>query len=132
MTKLANPLIQETDELLVSIKRNYIKIAANLLRIRNTMTDEEWVEYYESRDITRSAASKFLKVGGFVLAHNMTNEVVSHDSLYRSIVRNKDADPKLVLAEAKAWRSLDYKAQAKEDCKNHEYEMFCKHCWKHQ
>ena len=132
MTEISNnKLIEETDELLLSIKKHYLAIAANLYRIKNGVerTEDDWVEYYKSRDLTKSAVSKFLKVGEFVIAHGFQKETVSYEQLYLSINRNPEKDPKYILAEAKTWHSDDYKAQKKEDCKEHDYHLYCSKCW---
>jgi len=133
MTQLTNnALIEETRQLVGTIKRNYLHISANLFRIHEawTGTVDEWVSFYEQDlELHKSQVSKMLKVGAFVLAHNMLKESVSYEKLYLSINAHKGEDPKLILAEAQSWHSSDYKAQAKEDCNNPEFGTYCKNCW---
>ena len=118
MTALTSNLIKETDELLSSVKKHYLAIAANLYRIKNSRKwlDNEWVEFYQTRELKKAAVSKLLKVGEFVLAHGFAKETVSYENLYLSINAHKDGDPKHILAEAKTWRQEDYKDEARDTC----------------
>lgn len=128
-------LVEETKKLILSIKRNYIFISANLFKIYNDWggSPDDWVQFYtEELELGKSQVSKMLKVGEFVLVNKLTKAEVSYDKLYLSINRNKDKDPEYVLAEAQSWSSEDYKQEKKEDGHAHEFESFCKHCWKHQ
>lgn len=136
MNTLTNPLIEETKVLVQSIKRNYLAISANLYRIHEGWTGsvDGWVQFYtEELELSKSQVSKMLKVGGFILAHGLLKTTdVSYEKLYLSINRNPDKDPKYVVAEAQSWSADDYKQDKKEDGHTHEYESFCKHCWKHE
>lgn len=126
-------LIQETKELITSIKRNYLLISANVFRIYEQWhgTADKWVDFYtQELELSKSQVSKMRQVGEFILANNMLKENVSYDKLYTSIVRHKGEDPKYILSEAQTWGDDDYKAAKKEECQNPKYITIelCENC----
>lgn len=137
MTQVQLSLIEATKELLTAIKRNYLLISANVYQMHEAWTGspDEWCDFYEQElELSKSQVSKMRQVGEFVLAHGLLQETVGYEALYKSIARHKgqDVEPRLILAEAQVWSNDDYKSQAKEDCKEHQWATYCGLCWKKQ
>lgn len=131
MKTISRDLIEETRELILSVKRHYIAISENVFKIYDAWTDspDEWARFYESDlELHKSQVSKMLKVGQASIANGWRDEQVSYEKLYLSLNRHKD-NPQLALSEAKTWPISDYKAQKKDDCTTPEYIKACKHCW---
>src|SRR3990167_542952 len=132
--KLSTNLIAETKDLLLKIKRNYIAIAVNVFKMKSAQewNEKDWVDFYEQElELEKSQVSKFLKVGQFVLEQSCFKTTAGYQQLYLSINRNKDKDPKFVLAEAETWKKSDWIDQKKDDCKHPKPPVsVCPDCWK--
>lgn len=125
-------LVEETKQLMTSVKRHFIAISENVYQLHETWiaSPDEWVDFYENElELHKSQVSKMLKVGKASLEYGWREETVSIEKLYGSLNRHRD-NPQLALAEAKTWTFQDAKEDKKEDGHNHEYAMYCGICWK--
>jgi len=137
MNSLNNSLVEETKELLSLVKRNYLAVSVNIFKIKSAKewNEKDWVEFYEQElELGKSTVSKLLKVGEWIVAQSFCAETlppVGYQNLYLSINRNKDAEPKYILAEAQTWSKDDYRSAIKDEC-DHNYPkiLVCSHCFK--
>jgi len=137
MNTLSTTFVEETKDLLQSIKRNYLVIAVNVFKMREAQewNEQEWVDFYEQElELSKSTVSKLLKVGEWIVAQSFCAETlppVGYQNLYLSIGRNKDAKPEYILAEASTWRKEDYQDAKKDEC-DHNFPkiLVCSHCFK--
>ena len=134
-----NELVQETKELLLSVKRNYLAVSANVFRLYEAWTGspDQWCDFYEQElELSKSQVSKMRKVGEFVLAHGLLKSTekpaVGYEALYLSINRHEkdpEQNPALVVAEAATWSKSDFRDSRKEECKTPDFHLVCTNCW---
>lgn len=131
-----NPL-ETARELNASLEQNYLSLAVVLADIEEK---ELWKGEYESfadfyvRDLQRekSTVSRLLQCGRWLKENDMRLPAnnVSYKRLASAIKQFPEKNAEYVLAVASTWKEEDFRADKKEDGHTHEYEQFCKHCWK--
>jgi len=94
---------------------------------------DQFVESPDGLDRSRGWASQQLTIHKvFTLDGGIPPEqveTIGMNRLYKA-ARLKDKTPEEKFAVASTWSLSDFKEDRKDECPGHEYELFCKHCWK--
>lgn len=130
-------LLAEAREYNSSLEHSYLALAVVLHEIHQNETYkeegfEDFPAFYKSLGREKSTISRLLGVGKWLKETGIGLPVanVSYRRLNAAIKQYPDKDPQYVLSVAQTWNEDDFKTESKEQCKRHEYEEFCKHCWK--
>ncbi len=132
-----NDLLDHAASLNATLEQSYLGLALVLVEIESTEAWKEagrdsFAEYYrEDLGREKSTVSRLLTCGKWLKEHSVAQlPTVSYRKLAGAISQNPEATPEKVLAIAQTWSPDDFKAQAKEDCKEHDFQLVCIKCWK--
>ncbi len=133
-----NQLLDKAEGLNKTLENSYLALSLVLVEVEETEAYkeagyEDFPSYYkEALGREKSTVSRLLQVGRWLRDNKMGLPTgnLSYKKLGSAIKAFPNETPEKVLAIAETWTPEDFKDEKKEDGHAHEYEMFCKHCWR--
>lgn len=137
MTELSTHyLIENTKQLLGSVRQSLVKVAANLHFLRQTGEHEKFGEWAEEEfGLSRSMTSKLLTIyDAWVIRAGISQdqiEGIDYERLYGYVPLLEGKIPEQAIAEVRTWSRADIKAekQEKKPCFHPNVQPICTECW---
>ncbi len=130
-------VVQDTKNLLGSVRQSLVKVASNLHLLRATNQFEgkfgQWAE--ETFGLSQSMTSKLLTIyDAWVIRAGIPQEQIEgqdYEKLYGYVPLLEGKSPEEALAQVRTWSRKDIKdeKQAKSPCPHTHIEWCCTDCW---
>lgn len=138
MNELSIPgVVQETKNLLGSVRQSLVKVAANLHFLRESGEFEGKFGQYAEEEfgLSQSMTSKLLTIySAWIVRAGLSQEQienVDYEKLYGYVPLLEGKEPEVALAEVTSWSRKDIKdeKQEKTPCAHTEVHKVCTACW---